>query len=60
MKYKSRTKKSKESTEKPFHAGGSISSNPTNPYEISDDEVRRRRAIRENKEDIAAAFGIGY
>ncbi len=50
-------KKNKESTEGPFHAGGSINGNPTNPNEISDEEVRRRRAIREDKEDMQAAFG---
>ena len=32
----------------------------TNPYEISDEEVRRRRAEREHQEDIEAAFGTGY
>lgn len=31
----------------------------TNPYEMSDEEVRVKRAARENREDIAAAFG-GY
>lgn len=35
-------------------------SNSTNPNEISDEEVRRRRAIREDREDIQAAFGTGY
>lgn len=32
----------------------------TNSYEISNEEVQRRRIIRENREDIAAAFGNGY
>ena len=48
------------------HVGGAVKSNSnipsatysgTNPYEISDEEVRRRRAIREDREDIQAAFG---
>lgn len=53
---------------KTSHVGGAMTSSSdvpstvysrTNPYEISDEEVRRRRAIRENREDIQAAFG-GY
>lgn len=41
--------------------GAMISStNPsTNPNEISEEEVKSRRAAREDREDIAAAFG-GY
>lgn len=37
----------------------SMNNSSTNPNEMSDEEVRSRRAARENREDIQAAFG-GY
>ncbi len=62
-------KRNKRKMKKSFHIGGTVKSNSdvpatihssTNPYEISDEEVRQKRAIRENREDIQAAFGLGY
>lgn len=56
-------KRNKRKMKKSSHLGGAVISstisNSINPYEISDEEVRARRAARENREDIAAAFG-GY
>ncbi len=42
------------------HVGGPATFTPSNPLDISDEEVRRRRAIREDREDIAAAFPNNY
>ena len=60
-------KRNKRLNKKSSHVGGAINTSTdipsthssTNPYEMSDEEVRVKRAARENREDIAAAFG-GY
>lgn len=42
--------------DKKNHIGGSMISNMVNPLDISDEEIKRKRAIREDKEDMDAAF----
>lgn len=45
------------SSDIPYSDVPSAISNHTNPYEISNEEVRKRRTAREDREDITSAFG---
>ena len=51
--------RNKRLNKKTSHVGGPTTYH-TNHYEISDEEVKQRRAAREDREDIQAAFPNNY